>query len=125
MTQRLLPRFMVPSMLALVMVGCTDPVGDDVTSTPSTTGEIPMMTAATVVPTVLTSLPREGEADTYPAPDLQGLPLNDVLAWAEASGLTRVSVFGSDDDVEQTSEFDPQRLILVVEDDFVILASFG
>ncbi len=78
-----------------------------------------------VLPPALAALPREGEADTFDAPVLAGFPVDEVLVWAEASGLTNVDIFDSADEVSTTSEFDPHRLVLVVEDDIVVDAEFG
>ncbi len=78
-----------------------------------------------VMPPALEALPREGTQDTFDAPDLTGLPIDEVLVWAEVSGLTKVDVFESVEEVAVKSEFDPHRLILVVEDGVVLEADFG
>lgn len=85
----------------------------------------PVADARADVPPPLESLPREGELDTFDEPDLIGLPLDVVLAWADESGLSNVDVFDSPDKVESSMEFDPARLLLVVEDGIVVDAEFG
>ena len=85
----------------------------------------PVEAAPDDVPPPLERLPREGEADTFNAPDLTGLPIDKVLDWAEASGLSNVDVFDSPEAVESSSEFDPTRLLLVVQNGIVVDAEFG
>ncbi len=128
-TRRALPLALL--VAALLVAGCAsgtesteEPVADSaaVSSASDTVITSPSQPS---VPPPLTSLPREGEADTFPAPDLRGLPVDDVVEWAGASGLTTVDVFDDPDEVGSTSEFDPHRLILLVEDGIVVDAWFG
>lgn len=78
-----------------------------------------------VMPPALEALPREGELDTFNAPVLAGFPVDEVLVWAEVSGLTNVDIFNSADEISTTSEFDPHRLVVVVEEEIVVDAEFG
>ena len=116
--------FFAMGALAL-LAGCTDsPEGDLITLSP-TEGVATTTTAPRQMPTVLTSLPQEGEADSYPAPDLLGFLGEDVLVWAEASGLTQVNIFEDESEIVTESEFNPQRLTLVVQNEIVVYAEFG
>lgn len=102
-----------------------DQSSDDQVVTDPLEDEEPVADAQSDVPPPLEALPREGELDIFDEPDLIGLPLDDVLVWAEESGLSNVDVFDSPDKVESSMEFDPTRLLLVVEDGIVVDAEFG
>lgn len=78
-----------------------------------------------VFPAPLEALPLESELNEFEAPDLTGWPVEDIQAWAEQSGLTNVDVFESADEIETRMEYDPHRLVLVVQHGLVVQAQIG
>ncbi len=71
----------------------------------------------------MSTLPSDSES--FDTTALIGLPVDDVQARAAASGFTNVDVFASTEDVVSTLEFNPQRLLVVVEDGIVVDAIGG
>lgn len=56
---------------------------------------------------------------------LAGVALDAARQWAQESGFKTVLVFSDAESVGLTAEFDPTRLVLVVENGRVIVASAG
>jgi hypothetical protein len=118
---------MEPSQFAVVLaaglfcLGCGDSGSTDAATTSLTT------TAAetAVPPTLLGALSPEEASELNRKGFLVGVTLDAARQWAQESGFRTVLVYDDPESVGLTAEFDPTRLVLVVEGNRVVVASAG